>query len=140
MTKLLAALLSLALPLLASAACTYSSGTEWSTRIATCTTTTEAAPTLVTEGLSLGGKKGMTVVVESSGTMTAGGTFQAYLWTPSAASGAGAWVRAPDLDLTAQALAKQAWPGFVVSVAQGRIDYRPSGTGALTTTIHLVSQ
>ena len=140
MTKLFAALLALVLPLLASAACTYSSGTEWSTRIATCTTTTEAAPTLVTEGLSLGGKKGMTVAAESSGTMTAGGTFQAYLWIASAASGAGRWLRAPHLDLTAQALTGQVWPGFAVTVSAGRIDYRPAGTGALTTTIHLISQ
>lgn len=140
MTKLFSALLALALPLLASAACTYSSGTEWSTRIATCTTTTEAAPTLVTEGLSLGGKRGLTVMVESSGTLTAGGTFQAYLWFQGANSGNGAWVRSPDLDVTAQALARQSWPGFVVTVPAGRIDYRPAGTGAATTTIHLISQ
>lgn len=134
MTKILAALLTLALPLLASAACTYATAGGSSTTVATCTTTTEAAPTLVTEGRSLDGLAGFTVALRSSGTSTAGGALLAYLWV----QGAQAWVRAPDLDLTAQALTGQVWPGFVVTVPQGRIDYRPSGLGANTTTIYII--
>lgn len=122
----------LALP--AEASCTYSTPGGSTTTVVTCTATTEAAPTLVSEGRSLANLRGLTVIVESSGTMTAGGTFQAYLWN----LGSSSWVRAPELDLTAQALAKQAWPGFVVTVPQGRIDYKPTGTGANTTTIYLI--
>lgn len=134
MTKLVAALLAVLLPLASWASCTYATAGGSSTTVATCTTTTEAAPTLVTEGISLAGLAGLTVVVKSTGTMTAGGTFQAYLWELNSAS----WVRAPDLDLTAQALAGQAWPGFLITVPQGRLDYKPTGTGANTTTIYLI--
>lgn len=129
MKKLAVVLLALALPLLASAACTYSTGGD----VATCTSTTESAPTLATEGRPLDGLKGLTVIVTAPGAMTAGGTFQAYLYHQVAG-----WVRAPDLDLTAQALAGQAWPGFVVTVPAGRIDFKPTGTGAQTTTIYMV--
>jgi len=113
----------------AQAACTYSTTGD----VATCTATTESAPTLATEGRPLDGLKGLTVIVTSTGTMTAGGTFQAYLYHPVAG-----WARAPDLDLTAQALTAQAWPGFVVTVPAGRIDFKPTGTGANTTTIYMV--
>lgn len=139
MSKIAALVVALLLPGLASAACTYDAPTNGSTRVATCSASTEAAPTLVTEGLNLAGKSGLTVVVSAATPMTAGGTLKAYLWCAGCDSGAGAWVRAPDLDLTVQALAAQSFPGFVVTVPQGRIEYRPNGVG-LATTIYLVGQ
>lgn len=129
MKKLAAVLAALCLPVLASAACTYSGADGASNVIITCTTGTETAPTLATQGLRLEGLAGLTVVATAATAMTAGGQLQAYLYVPAAAS----WVRAPDLDLTVQALTGQAFPGFTVSVPFGRIDYRPSGTGLATT-------
>ena len=124
MNKILAMMLAVLLPVFAHATCTYSALGD----VATCTATTESAPTLATEGRPLDGLKGLTVIATSTGAMTAGGTFQAYLYHPEAG-----WVRAPDLDLTAQALTAQAWAGFAVTVPSGRIDYKPTGTGANTT-------
>lgn len=135
MSKLLAVLLSILLPVAASAACTYSTDASSSIRTTTCTATTEAAPTLATEGVSIFNRAGLTVAIESSGAMTAGGTFQAYWYNPAS----GAWVRLPDWDLTAQALTKQAWVGFRIPVPVGRLDFRPTGTGANTVSIYLVT-
>lgn len=121
--------------------------TTWSTTPtgakAVCTTGSESAPTLVTEGLRLDASnsgvravKSFTVHAETAGTMTAGGVLQAYLWNPTGNSGNGQWNRAPDLDLTVSALASQAFPGFTVTSPVGRIAYVPSGVG-LAVTIYI---
>ena len=129
--KFVAVLLAVILPRLALAACTYSGADGASTVVATCTTGTESAPTLATEGLKLQNLTGIVAFASAASAMTAGGQLQAYVYNLAS----GSWVRAPDLDLTVQALTGQAWPGFVVTVPTGRIDYRPSGTGQATTIV-----
>lgn len=136
MKKFLVALaLAAALPLSALASCTYTAP-DANTVKSVCTTTTEAAPTLVTEGLSLSGVRAFNVVATASSAWTAGGTLNAYIWSAQA----GAWVRAPDFDLTLPATTGQAWQAVFVPVNQGsRIDYKPSVVGAVTTTIYMVA-
>lgn len=92
---------------------------------AACTTGTESAPTLVTEGIDLRGLSSLSVAVETAGTMTAGGTLQAYVWNPVTAQ----WNRCPALDLTVQALASQAFPTLRVEAGFGRFTYVPNGVG-----------
>ncbi len=119
------------------ATCTYSAGVDSNTTIASCNTTTEAAPTLATEGKSLSKTTGFSVMATASANMTAGGQLQAYLYNSDAAQ----WVRSPDLDVTiASAATNQAWSGFVVTVPKGRVDYRPSGIGAVNSSIYIVGQ
>lgn len=135
MKKLVAVFLALSLPLAASASCTYTTAAGSSTTKSVCTATTEAAPTLVTEGLSLSGLYAVAVVATASSAWTAGGTLYAYLWSPQA----GAWVRAPDFDLSVPATTGNAWPAIYVPVNQGsRIDYKPNVVGAVTTTIYMI--
>lgn len=120
------------------ATCTYdtsheSFGTGYT--IASCNETTEAAPTLATQGKPLAGSTGLTITVVATGNMTAGGKLNAYLYHQAV----GQWTRAPDLDLTISAAAtNQTWPGFMVTVPQGRIDYRTSAAGANNTLIYLI--
>jgi hypothetical protein len=128
------AIAALLLPLAASASCTYTTDAGSSTTKSVCTTTTEAAPTLVTEGRSLDGLSGLVVIATASSAWTAGGKLNAYIWSPQAA----AWVRAPDFDLTVPAATGQAWAGFFIPVPNGRIDYKPAGVGAVTTTIYMI--
>jgi hypothetical protein len=92
---------------------------------AACTTGTEAAPTLATEGMSLDQVGGFVVHAQAAGAMTAGGKLKAYLWNVKAAR----WNPAPDLDLTVAALQFQGFVGFAVPSAQGRAAYLPSGVG-----------
>lgn len=138
MTKLIAVLLLLAAPLAAFASCTHATSGPVTT--ITCTTGTESTLTASSsEGMGLDGTffgklvSGIAVHAETAGTMTAGGSLQAYLQNPAT----GAWNRAPDLDLTTQALARQAWLGLKVVSSKGRIAYLPSGVG-LAVTIYLV--
>jgi hypothetical protein len=51
-----------------------------------------------------------------------------YAYTPEASSGAGMWIRSPDLDLTVKAISAQAWALQVVGT-RDRIAYIPSGCG-----------
>jgi hypothetical protein len=134
MKKLLAVALAIFLPLAASASCTYTTDTGSSTTKSVCTTTSEAAPTLVSEGRALDGLAGMFIIATASSAWTAGGTLNAYIWSPQA----GVWVRAPDYDLTVPGSTGQAWGAFYIPVPQGRIDYKPAGVGAVTTTIYMV--
>lgn len=125
MSKLIAALLALALPLLASASCTWTSIDQYSAKVV-CTTGTEAAPTLVTAGVALNMVAfTLTAEADSGQTLSGAGTWQAYLWIESA----GGWARAPDLDVTVgvTTLRRQAWAGFTVAGRRGRIAYAPSG-------------
>lgn len=134
--KTLFAAVALLLSLPAYATITWTSADNGLVSIASCTSTTESAPTLVTEGLSLAGVKGIVVVIETAGTLTAGGVLQAYIWNDSA--GTPSWVRVPDHDLTVQALAKQAFSGFAVTSPRGRIAFIPSGVG-LASTIYITA-
>jgi len=125
------ALLSLSLP--AGATETWSRGARRYTAINTCTTGTESAPSglglpTAPVGLELTGLEGFNVYVEAGGTMSTG-TFQAYLLNPAT----GNWLRAPALDLTAQALTAQAFSGFSVFGGTGRIAYVPNGIGQAVT-------
>jgi hypothetical protein len=132
MKKLLAVLLVTVFALQASATTTWSTGSSARVSVATCSTGSESAPTLATHGLALGQVSSFTVVAETAGTMTAGGVLQAYYYNPESAS----WVRAPDMDLIVQALAKQAFPGFQVTSNVGRgerIAFIPSGVGVAVT-------
>ena len=138
MTRLLLCL-ALLLPAAARAACTFTEGAAKSS-VATCTTGTEAAaPSGAEDGLGLEGwffgkpTTGIAVFAETAGTMTAGGTLQAWLLNPATS----VWQRAPDLDLTTQALANQGWIGLKIVASRGRVAFKPSGTG-LATTIYLV--
>lgn len=106
--------------------------TTWSTLSgrsvkAVCTTGTESAPTLATEGMSLDGVGGFSVHLEGdvTRTITTAGTLQAYLYEDVT----GIWNRAPDLDLTPGVTGVRGcgFIGFTVPSARGRIAYLPSG-------------
>jgi hypothetical protein len=93
---------------------------------ATCTTGTEAAPTLATQGMSLEGLDSFVVVVKSTASAFSAGTLDAYIYDLVSAS----WSRAPDLDLTVKAgLTQQAFYGFRVTAPRGRIAFIPNGLG-----------
>ena len=118
-------------------------GTTWTTpknnvSKLVCTTDTESAPTLVSEGLALSrvNKKPLVTIevhIETAGTLTVNTVVLAYLWNPISAQ----WNRASDLDLTikAAAAASEAFASFVVtrSYTGSRIAYVPNGIGAAPT-------
>lgn len=137
MIKIFTALLCALLALPAWATCSTDSTASTHATV-TCTTGTESAPSQSsTDGLRLEQFRpvvGITVHAETAGTMTAGGVLQAYAQNPVT----GQWNRSPDLDLTVQALARQAWVGLSVPAARGRIVWYPSGTG-LATTIYIIA-
>lgn len=135
MKKLFVSLLVALFAVQAQATTTWAQGSDESRATATCSTGSESAPAGASAGLSLGYISGFTVHAETAGTMTAGGILQAYLYNPESAS----WVRAPDLDLVVQALAKQAFAGFQVTGRNGRIAFVPSGVG-VAVTIYIVGQ
>lgn len=127
MNKILVAVLSVVIPLAAEAACTWTSTDRGVQGVCD---TTPVAPS-GSDGLALGGAlftpnvKAYVVHAETAGTMTAGGTLQAYLLNPVTSN----WNRAPDLDVTVQALARQTFTGLSVNVSQGRVAYVASGVG-----------
>lgn len=96
-------------------------------------TGTETAPSNATDGLdlsSIGGTQGgFSVVYESTASAFTACSLRAYLYTAEANAGAGLWSRAPDLDLSVQALTSQAFTGMRVVANRGRIAYAPSGCG-----------
>ena len=117
------------------AATTYTQGVTTPTvAIATASSGSESAPTLATEGLSLDGLSGVTVMLKTASNATAGGTLQCYVWNPEAL----AWYRVPDLDLTAIAATTQSWPGIWIPVSRGRVTWVPNGIGAVVTTVYMV--
>lgn len=123
MTKLFAALLALVLPLLASAACTWSSIDQYSAKVV-CTTGTEAAPSTAADGVALN-MVAFTVSADAdSGQTLTSGTWKAYLWIDAVAG----WRRTPGLDVTVEVAGERgvAWPGFRVFGRRGRIAYVPS--------------
>lgn len=126
LTRILALVVALAAaPAFAATTWTADTTTPYRTSKAVCTTGTEAAPSVATQGLPLNGLAGFTVHAEAAAAMTAGGVLQAYLWNPVTAR----WNRAPDLDLTVSAVQWQSFAGFQVAAGTGRIAYVPSGIG-----------
>lgn len=123
MNKFIAALLALALPLASWASCTWTSIDQYSAKVV-CTTGTEAAPTLVSEGVALNMVSYSLAAEADSGQTLTSGSWAAYLWIESA----GGWARAPDLDVTVGAAGQRrlAWPGFTVAGRRGRIAYVPA--------------
>jgi hypothetical protein len=116
MRKLLAFLVaaSLALPAVPLAACTWTTGTTQA--IDVCASGNESAPTLATEGFSIDGLQAFTLVAEADTgqTFTAApaGAIQFYVYDQVV----GAWVRAPDLDVTVSLASarRQAWTGYQI--------------------------
>jgi hypothetical protein len=114
-------------------------GTTWSSPVAAQllvkgvdTTGTGSAPTLATDGFPLSilaVNNGITVFYESTAAAFTACSLQCYLFLPQGAAGAGLWSRAPDLDLTVQALTSQAFTGFRVASPRNRIAFVPSGCG-----------
>jgi hypothetical protein len=92
---------------------------------AVCTTGTELAPTLVTEGMSLEGVSGFVVHAQAAGAMTAGGKLLCHLWNTKTLR----WNPCPDLNLTVVAAQYQSFVGFAVPAPVGRVSYVPSGVG-----------
>jgi hypothetical protein len=110
---------------------------------AVCASGTEAAPTLVTEGLSLANLRAISVVAEADAgqTFTAAptGTLAIYLWDPSV----GAWARCRDCGepVISEASARhQAFAAFDVLGPDGRIAFIPVGVtlsaGGVTLYLH----
>ena len=135
MKKLLLALLCSTLALPAYAACTWTNPTGYGVQGA-CDTTPVAPSSndgLLLESQTFGPSavKGVVVIVETGGTMTAGGVLQAYVKNPIS----GTWVRVADgsLDLTVSAVASQGFVGIYVPVPRGRIAYVASGLGVSCT-------
>jgi hypothetical protein len=118
-------LLLLAAPLPAQATTTWSKVGNY-VSLCTETTGTGDAPTLVTQGLGLLGLKTVQVCVEPSASTLTNGTLLAYLWNPSSST-AGAWYRAPGLDLTSATAAGSCFVGINFQASGSRIAYVPSG-------------
>ena len=96
--------------------------------LATCTSGSESAPTLVTEGLKLDGMRSITVSAEASVALTAvAAGLKGYLWSPITEQ----WNRAPDLDLTTVNVTDQSWASFTVTGALkgSRVAWVPDGAG-----------
>lgn len=128
MRKLLAA--ALLVPTLAFGSTTWTTDTTLETFVArvvkaACTTGTESAPTLVSQGIDLLGLAGCAVHAEAAAAMTGGGKLLAYVWEPVV----GRWNAAPDLDLVVSAIQYQAFAGITVPADVGRLAYVPSGVG-----------
>jgi hypothetical protein len=124
----------IAIEALAVAATTTYSSNSGQIVFVTADSGSAAAPTTVADGINLEGLYGVNVIVEASGTMTAGGTLQCYVWNPQSTT----WVRNPDLDLTVAALQRQAFAGIFVAAARGRATWVPNGVGSLATTVYMV--
>lgn len=108
--------------------------------LATCTSGSESAPTVVTEGMALTqanyrGKVGsLSIHAEAAATMTAGGLLKCYLWNPFSAQ----WNECPDLTITVTALKDESYAGIEVPGAfyGTRVAYVPSGVGQAVNIFH----
>jgi hypothetical protein len=103
---------------------------------------TRAAPTVITEGLSLEDSYAFRVSLsaESGQTLSGAGTLRAYIWDTDDA----AWIRSPDLDLvigaTHAGVRRVVWPDQEVMVPSGRMLYACDGvtaSGGTTATVTL---
>jgi hypothetical protein len=95
-----------------------------------------AAPTLLTDGISLDGAAAVQVVLQTSANATAAKGVLAYRYDPAV----GLWARCPDWDLTAIAATIQTWSAVVPNMKRGRVTWVPSGVGSVATTITMVAQ
>jgi hypothetical protein len=134
MKKLLAVAVLLLAPLLASATCTVTKG---STPVGysrnSCTATTESAPSLATDGVNIIGDGCAMVFISFGGAATAGANIAAYLYNQATAT----WYPWVGGNLTITTATAQS---FIVQPlpAQGRLDFRPNGSGAVTSVIDIV--
>lgn len=116
----------------AFAATTWSSlDSQGFVRKAVCTTGTEAAPTLATEGLSAASLASVVVVVESGSAFGDGARLNAYTWNQFSA----AWSRQPEADIELDATLKAQTIGPLNPGPVGRLAYAPSGLAAASTII-----
>jgi hypothetical protein len=128
MIRIFALLLAIGLSWPAYATTTWTVVQDAGYALATCTSGSESAPTLVTEGLKLDGMRSITVSAEASVALTAvAAGLKAYLWNPITEQ----WNRAPDLDLTTVNVTDQAWASFTVTGALkgSRVAWIPDGVG-----------
>ena len=108
--------------------------------LAACTSGSESAPTLVTEGMALTqtnrrGKVGsLAIHAEAAAAMTAGGFLKCYLWNPVSEQ----WNECPDLTITVTALQDEAYAGIEVPGAffASRVAFVPSGVGQAVNIFH----
>lgn len=135
MSKFLAVLAALLLPLLAqAAAATYSAtdnGVKGVCASGTCDAPSEAAG--LDDGFSLATSGGLmknnglsvTVCADSGQTLSGAGVLTAYGRDPSVAL----WAASPDLNLTVSSSARrcQTFMGFMVTLPVGRITWVPTG-------------
>lgn len=142
MIRLFILLLAVAFALPVPAATTWTTNTSQTTdlvrvSVGTFTTGTEAAPTAGVgtapnqKGLDLFGIEGGTVIIETAGTMTAGGVLKAYIYNPITTN----WIPMPDMDITVPAAASHS-ASFFVWGDWSRIAFVPSGVG-LASTIYI---
>ena len=134
----LSAIVALLVAAPASATITWSTDTTLPALVArvakaSCTTGTETAPTLSTDGLLLTGVVAVSVTIEASAAMTANGKLLAYSRNPIT----GTWARVPDLDLTVAAVAAQTFSRLVSSPSVSSLAFVPSGIGTVTSTVYV---
>ena len=143
MIRSLVAVLCLALSLPAAAACVWST-TGSTARKVVCDSGTEAAPTLITEGITLNTVASIGVVAEAAvgQTFTAApaGTLRIYIWDEFV----GAWARCMDCGepvITAASERRQAFASFTIGERRGRFALVPNGVtlSAGTLTIYLTA-
>jgi hypothetical protein len=97
-----------------------------------CTTASEAAPSVITEGADIAALSGGYLVIASADagqtfSATPAGSLLAYLWDDTVS----AWVRAPDYDLPMSVASqrRQSWAPFGNLNPRGRIAFVPSSVG-----------
>lgn len=127
--KILIILLTLGFSLPTAAACVWTD-TGATARKVVCDSGTEAAPTLVTEGISLGTVATIGIVAQAAAgqTFTAApaGALHIYVWD----NFVGAWARCSDCGEPAITLAserRQAFASFTVGERRGRFAVVPNG-------------
>ena len=100
---------------------------KWQELQGTASPVTKAAPTLVTEGMSLDMVDGFRVMISSAAatTLSGAGTLNAYLWDNDIDE----WVRNPDLDISVSTsgVRRFVYADQEVKVPSGRVYYAATG-------------
>lgn len=127
MKKILAVFISLMLPLVASATCTWTSTSGTSSTVV-CTTGNESAPSAITDGIALQGcSKGVAFFVsaDSGQTLSGAGAVRIYVYDPDA----GRWGELYDEARTISVGSRRdyALPGLYIYANNGRVAAIPSG-------------
>ena len=116
---------------LATTTWTSKAGGDFPSSTSVTTTGTEAAPSTATDGFSLVGVSGFTVIVEALPNGDGGalsftaGSLLGYVYNPIS----GKWARSADLDCTGAAGSTYSCPGYAVTSPRGRVAFVPSGLG-----------